>query len=278
MCWIDADRKLVQESDLLNWICEKHIQIFGYNPTKTIHIRSGFLSNNKLCSEKYSTFYILSIQHAVCVDCQEKIFYLRAEDVLNKWQIYISQNDYEQFLAQSQQQEKERTDTMNNIQIQKANYIVQVQYPKGNYNDEKWSPSNFTSTLSSLSKDEFYEKVYNYAVPNGMSLKKGDYVLVGRSDNTMAVVKVVGIVEDSLKNMEEINKATNYVYGKVNLDAIIKQIGQAERAKYLKNKIDELKKTFEERKMLEIMAQNDPEAAKIIEEYKQLTLPLLNNK
>lgn len=168
------------------------------------------------------------------------------------------------------------TDTMNNIQIQKANYIVQVQYPKGNYNDEKWTPSNFTSTLSSLSKDEFYGKVYNYAVPNGMSLEKGDYVLVGRSDNTMAVVKVVGIVEDSLKNMEEINKATNYVYGKVNLDTIIKQIKQAERAKYLKNKIDELKKTFEERKMLEIMAKDDPEAAKLIEEYTNLTKYLPN--
>lgn len=104
MCWIDADRKLVYEQDLLNWICEKHIQIFGYNPTKTMHIRSGFLSNTKLCSGEYSTFYKLSIQYAVYVGCQEKIFYLHEEELLNKWQIYISQNDYEQFLNQTQQQ------------------------------------------------------------------------------------------------------------------------------------------------------------------------------
>ena len=78
--------------------------------------------------------------------------------------------------------------------------------------------------------------------------------------------------------MEEINRATKFVYGKVDISAISKQVVSAERATYLKSKINELKKTFEERKMLEIMAQNDPEAAKLIEEYKQLTMPLLNKE
>lgn len=261
------DKKLLWEEDLLSWVCDKHIQVFGTNPSKNIKIISGFLHKNSFLPMNP---YELVINHATKgFGSNEKTIigghvFLSKEEILQEWTLCINQQDYEVFMHGNE------TERINDMHLQKADYIVQVQYPKGNYNDEKWSPSNFTSTLSSLSKNEFYEKIYNYAVPNGMSLRKGDYVLVGRTDNTMAVVKVVGIVKDTLKNMEEINKAINYVYGKVNLDAIVKQIETAERAKYLKNKIDELKRTFEERKMLEIMAQNDPEAAKIINEYKDL--------
>lgn len=261
------DKKLLWEEDLLSWVCDKHIQVFGTNPSKNIKIVSGFLyKNNFLPTNPYE---LVMEKATKGFGINEKTIigghvFLSKEEILHEWTLCINQRDYEIFMH------SDETERINDMHLQKAEYIVQVQYPKGNYNDEKWSPSNFTSTLSSLSKNEFYEKVYNYAVPNGMSLRKGDYVLVGRTDNTMAVVKVVGIVKDTLKNMEEVNKAINYVYGKVNLDAIVKQIETAERAKYLKNKIDELKRTFEERKMLEIMAQSDPEAAKIINEYKDL--------
>lgn len=166
--------------------------------------------------------------------------------------------------------------------LQKANYIVKVQFAQcaNNYN-EKWTPRAVLGTLSNLHNDKFYNKTYNFAVPEGMSIKKGDYALVTASANDyLSIVKVVEIVKDSLKNMEEINKATSMIIGKVNISSIIDQITQVERAKYLKSKIDALKKTFEERKMLEIMAQNDPEAAKLIKEYTNLTkyLPKVEEK
>lgn len=266
MCWTDIDRKLVHEQDLLDWICEKHIQVFGYNPTKTVHVRSGFLSTSRFCPTKP---YVLSITYAIGAGKQEGIVYLDKQEVLHEWQIYISQNDYELYLDQTQQKEKE-----NNMKnLQKANYIVKVQFAQcANDFNEKWTSRAILGTISNLHNDKFYNKQYNYAVPEGMFIKKGDYVLVTSSTaDRLAIVKVVEIVKDSLKNMEEINKASSMIIGKVNMSSIIDQITQAERAKYLKAKIDELKKTFEERKMLEIMAQNDPEAAKLIKEYTNLT-------
>ena len=166
--------------------------------------------------------------------------------------------------------------------LQKANYIVKIQFAQcANDYNEKWTPRAVLGTISNLHNNKFYHKTYNYAVPKGMSIKKGDYVLITSSrDERLSIAKVVEIVKDSLKNMEEINKATSMIIGKVNMSSIIDQIIQAERAKYLKSKIDELKKTFEERKMLEIMAQNDPEAAKLIKEYTNLTkcLPKMEEK
>lgn len=275
MCWMDIDKKLVHEQNLLNWICEKHIQVFGYNPTKTIHVRSGFLSTSRICPTKP---YVLSISYAVGTNKHDDIIHLSEQEVLHEWQIYISQNDYERYLSQTQQKEKENT--MKNLQ--KANYIVKVQFAQcaNNFN-EKWTPRAILGTLSNLHNDKLYYKTYNYAVPEGMNIKKGEYVLVTSSlDERLSIVKVVEIIKDSLKNMEEINKATNMIVGKVNMSSIMDQIIQAERAKYLKSKIDELKKTFEERKMLEIMAQNDPEAAKLIKEYTNLTkyLPKMEEK
>lgn len=275
MCWMDDDRKLVHKQDLLNWICEKHIQVFGYSPTKTVYVRSGFLSTSRFCPTKP---YALSITYAVGAGKHEGTVYLSKQEILHEWQIYISQNDYERYLSQTQQKEKE-----NNIKnLQKANYIVKIQFAQSpNDYGEKWSSRAILETLSNLHNNKFYHKTYNYAVPEGMSIKKGDYVLVtSSSTEQLSIVKVVDVVKDSLKNMEEINKATSMIIGKINLSSIIDQITQAERAKYLKAKIDELKKTFEERKMLEIMAQNDPEAAKLIKEYTNLTkyLPKMEEK
>ena len=103
MCWIDDDRKLVYEQDLLNYICEKHIQIFGYSPTKTVHVRSGFLSTSRFCPTKP---YALSITYAVGAGKQGGTVYLNEQEVLHEWQIYINQNDYERYLNQTQQKRR----------------------------------------------------------------------------------------------------------------------------------------------------------------------------
>lgn len=273
MCWINPDKKLIHEPELLAWVTKEHIQVFGYNPSKVVHVRSGFIYNNSFCPTKP---YELVINLAYGTPKPQGHVFLDKDEILHHWELYISQNDYELF--KTQQQEKERINNMHFSQIQKENYIVKVQFTRSRDNGHRYTFGSILPIISAFNNDKLYPTKYNYAVPLGLSLNVGDYVLIGNETDELHIVKVVEIIEDNLKNMEEINRATKFVYGKVDISAISKQVVSAERATYLKNKIDELKKTFEERKMLEIMAQNDPEAAKLIEEYKQLTLPLLNKE
>lgn len=272
MSWIDPDKKLVHEAELLAWVTKEHIQVFGYNPSKTVHIRSGFIHKNSFRS---TCPYELVINLAYGTSKQQGHVFLSEEDILHHWELYISQIDYNLFKTQQQQQEKERINNMHFSQIQKENYIVKVQFTRSRDNGHRYTFGSILPIISAFNKDNLYPTKYNYAVPFGLSLQIGDYVIIGNETDELHIAKVVEIIADNLKNMEEINKATKFIYGKVDISAISKQVVSAERAEYLKNKIDELKKTFEERKMLEIMAQNDPEAAKLIEEYKQLTLPVI---
>lgn len=272
MGWSNPDKKLIHESELLTWVTEKSVQVFGYNPSKTVHVKSGFIHKSCFCQ---ISPYELVINLAYVTEKQKGRVFLSEDEILHHWKLYISQNDYEIF---KQQQKKERTNNMNFSQIQKENYIVKVQFTRSRDNGHRYTFGSILPIISAFNKDDLYPTKYNYAVPLGLSLNVGDYVLIGNETDELHIVKVVEIVEDNLKNMEEINRATKFIYGKVDISAISKQVVLAERATYLKSKIDELKKTFEERKMLEIMAQNDPEAAKLIEEYKQLTMPLLNKE
>lgn len=157
------------------------------------------------------------------------------------------------------------------LNIKKANYIVKCSFPTaGSDCGEKWTSRSVLNTLKNIHTDKLYNKPYNFLVPEGMKLKKGEYVLSYSADNRLLLLKVIDVVKDNLKNVDEINKAKNFIIGKADIGVITNHINLAERAVYLKMKIDDFKRTFEERKMLEIMAQNDPEAAKIINEYKDL--------
>lgn len=193
--------------------------------------------------------------------------FLSKEEILQEWTLCIKQEDYKIFMTGNK---TERTNDMHFSQIQKENYIVKVQYTRSQESGHRYTLGAILPTIAAFNSNRLYPTKYNFAVPLGLSLKVGDYVLTGNNTDDLNIAKVVEIVEDNLKNMEDINKATKFVYGKVDISNIITQVETAERATYLKNKIDELKRTFEERKMLEIMAQNDPEAAKLINEYKDL--------
>lgn len=232
-----------------------HDVIIGYNPNevsnRVIYLCSGYVYH--LGKSKADTMFI------------------SVKEFFNDFTFYISEQDYLKLAIRYGFSYTITEVSMKNLQ--KANYIVKCQFAQSpNGYSEKWTTRAVLGTISNLHNDKFYNKTYNYAVPKGMSIKKGDYVLTCRSEvDTLSVAKVVEVVKDSLKNMEEVNKATTMIIGKVDMSSIIDQITQVERAKYLKAKIDELKKTFEERKMLEIMAQNDPEAAKLIKEYTNLS-------
>lgn len=266
----DIDLKLLYEEDLFSWVCKEHIQVFGTDPTKHIKILSGFIHKNHSLP---NNLYEIVINHAIkCTDPNEdtikaKHVFLTEEEILQEWTFYISQQDYEVFMKTNT---TERTNNMHFSQIQKENYIVKVQYTRSQESSHRYTPGSILPTIAAFNNNRLYPTKYNYAVPLGLSLKVGDYVLTGNDTDDLNIAKVVEIVEDNLKNMNDINKATKFVYGKADISNIIKQVETAERATYLKNKIDELKRTFEERKMLEIMAQNDPEAAKLINEYKNL--------
>lgn len=264
------DKKLLWEEDLLSWVCDEHIQVFGTNPSKEMKIISGFLyKNNFLPLSPYE----LVINHATKgFGSNEKTIigghaFLSKEEILQEWTLCIKQEDYKVFMTGNK---TERTNDMHFSQIQKENYIVKVQYTRCQESGHRYTLGAILPTIAAFNNNRLYPTKYNFAVPLGLSLKVGDYVITGNDTDELNIAKVVEIVEDNLKNMEDINKATKFVYGKADISDLIKQVETAERATYLKNKIDELKRTFEERKMLEIMAQNDPEAAKLINEYKDL--------
>lgn len=274
----NIDLKLLWEEDLFSWVCKEHIQVSGIDPTKHLKIISGFFHKNNSLS---NNLYELVINYAIMGTDNDgkniigKHIFLTKKEILQEWTFYIRQQDYEVFMRTNT---TERTNDMHFSQIQKENYIVKVQFTKSQDNGHRYTLGTILPTIAAFNNDRLYPTKYNFAVPLGLSLKVGDYVLTGNDTDDLNIAKVVEIVEDNLTNMEEINRATKFVYGKVDISTIIKQVETAERAIYLKNKIDELKRTFEERKMLEIMAQNDPEAAKLIEEYKQLTMPLLSKE
>lgn len=233
-------------------------------------IISGFLYKNSFLPMNP---YELVVNHAIKgFGSNEKTIkdghvFLSKEEILHKWKLCISQQAYEVYINVDK---IERTNDMHFSQIQKENYIVKVQYTRSQESGHRYTLGAILPTIAAFNNNRLYPTKYNFAVPLGLSLKVGDYVLTGNDTDDLNIAKVVEIVEDNLKNMEDINKATKFVYGKVDISDLIKQVETAERATYLKNKIDELKRTFEERKMLEIMAQNDPEAAKLINEYKDL--------
>lgn len=264
------DKKLLWEEDLLSWVCDEHIQVFGMSPKKQIEIESGFLyKNGFLPNSPYELVVNRAIKNGDIngATIKDGHVFLSKEEILHEWTLCISQQDYEVFIGVNK---IERKDNMHFSQIQKENYIVKVQYTRSQESGHRYTPGSILPTIAAFNNNRLYPTKYNFAVPLGLSLKVGDYVLTGNDTDDLNIAKVVEIVEDNLKNMNDINKATKFVYGKADISNIIKQVETAERATYLKNKIDELKRTFEERKMLEIMAQNDPEAAKLINEYKDL--------
>lgn len=118
-----------------------------------------------------------------------------------------------------------------------------------------------------------YERAYNYKVPEKITdLKVGNYVLLPELQQTgkYQLAVVVDVFEDTFDNRVEVNKASKFILAKVDLEPIFYEDTKRQRKIYLANKIEEMKREFEEQKLLQLIASSNPEAAKLIEEYKTL--------
>lgn len=149
------------------------------------------------------------------------------------------------------------TDIKNFMKQNKIHQVVGIKFP--NY--------GFTSFQEDTC-EKFRETTYYYK-NIGYDFKENDVALVQVNDE-LKICKVVELVDDNMTNLEKVNKATKSIIGKVDISCKIKEIKDMQRQIYLKNKIEELKAEFEETKMLEMLAGSDPEAAKIINEFKTL--------
>lgn len=116
-----------------------------------------------------------------------------------------------------------------------------------------------------------------YAYRTTIPVEKGTICVVevtsnGRPD--LKLVEVVHVIEDTLENSHIANKATKYIVDAVDLSSHKERLEKTERLKYVKNKLEERKAKIEEIAVFELLAKADPEAAKLLEEMKTLTLDM----
>ena len=109
-----------------------------------------------------------------------------------------------------------------------------------------------------------------YAYKTDLDLEAGDIVVVKASE--LKLCTVVSIIEDILVNAQIVNRATKWIVDKVDMSKHIARINRVERMDFIKNKLEEKKKAMEEIAIFEMLAKADPEAAKLLNEMKQLTL------
>lgn len=118
-----------------------------------------------------------------------------------------------------------------------------------------------------------YERVYNYKVPEKIDdLKVGNFVLLPELQikGKYQLAIVIDVIDDTFENRVDVNKASKFILAKVDLEPILYEDTKRQRKIYLANKIEEMKREFEEQKLLQLIAESNPESAKLIEEYKTL--------
>lgn len=154
------------------------------------------------------------------------------------------------------------TDTKNFMKQNKIHPVVGVKYPILN-------GDNSILAFEGVDPKAFSPITYYYKNP-GYDINENDLVLT-IVNNDFRIAKVYEVVDDNMTNMEKVNIATKSILGTVDLSCKIQEYKDKQRQVYLQNKIEEMKRQFEAAKMLELLAGSDPEAAKLIDEYKTLT-------
>jgi hypothetical protein len=101
-----------------------------------------------------------------------------------------------------------------------------------------------------------------------IDIKKGDKVIV-ESRNGLGIATVQTVIR--LAVGEKYAKATAWVVQRINLEEHNRRKFREKEAKKLKAKLDERRKQVEESLVYNMLAQNDPEFAKMLSEYARLT-------
>ena len=111
-----------------------------------------------------------------------------------------------------------------------------------------------------------------YAYRTDLDLQPDDLVVVMVKEDQFKIVQVVAMLDMSLENAVIANKATKYIVDKIDLTSHIKRINAAERMTYIKGQLEEKKAKMEEIAVFQLLAESDPEAKRLLDEMKQLTL------
>jgi len=112
-------------------------------------------------------------------------------------------------------------------------------------------------------------KIYNYRAPKELKIEKGDFVVV-LSSTGLGVVYVTKVWENNFTNAAKVNKSTSWILAKVDITAHKLRLEVEQKREFTKSQLDERKKVFEDTQNYRLMAENDPESAKLLEELNKI--------
>jgi hypothetical protein len=146
------------------------------------------------------------------------------------------------------------------IQIKKENKMAKkdVNYIGGKY---KIALVYYDGALSS--------QLYNFKVDVDLDIKEDDMVVV-ESSNGFGLCHVVKILSNTIFNAEEVKKATAWIVDKVDMERHNQKKEATERMSYIKSQLEEKAKSMETIRMYQMLAEIDPTAKELLNEYKQL--------
>lgn len=117
--------------------------------------------------------------------------------------------------------------------------------------------------------DNIYGKEYDFKYEcEVIDIKVGDKVIV-ESRNGLGIATVKTVIR--LAVGEKYEKATAWVVQKVDMEAHNRRKFREKEAKKLKRKLDERRQQVEESIVYNMLAQSDPEFAKMLSDYARLT-------
>lgn len=127
---------------------------------------------------------------------------------------------------------------------------------------------NYRETVDKLSDIE--KELDAYSFRNEIAdLKEGDFVVV-QSKNGLGIGLVTRLLDNTFENSGYANKATAYTVDKVDVTSLIAREEAKARRVWLERELKRKKAEMEDVLIFKVLADSDPEAAKMLEELKQL--------
>lgn len=115
-----------------------------------------------------------------------------------------------------------------------------------------------------------YTIPYVFKVDIDTEIKEGD-TAVAESSKGLGLVKVVKVLDNNMENAAEVKRATAWIIQVVDMSRQLARKEATERREYLLNQLEEKKQQVEAINMYKLLAEIDPEAAKMLEELKKLS-------
>jgi len=117
--------------------------------------------------------------------------------------------------------------------------------------------------FSPYKNGQYEGKSYNYIATQD-NIKEGDFLVVDTPSSGYTIVKVVDVSE-----YKETTKANKYVVDKIDVEAYQNRLQREKDLKLLKAKLDKKVSERQSITIYEKFADDDPEIADLLSEYKQ---------